>query len=113
MVLSCTYLFSQGWPQKTHPYGLKKTTRFDQTQDTLKEPLHLSGGVYPETVLPWNGTESVWNRPRCGVPDYPTQKQSGISDYHMQKGGTFGGKQRRKRFVVFGGRWDKTDLTYK
>ncbi|XP_029503774.1 stromelysin-3 [Oncorhynchus nerka] len=107
------YKAAAGWPQKTHPYGLKKTTRFDHTQDTLKEQLHLSGGVYPETVLSWNGTESIWNRPRCGVPDYPTQKQSGISDYHMQKGGTFGGKQRRKRFVVFGGRWDKTDLTYK
>ncbi|CAB1318926.1 unnamed protein product, partial [Coregonus sp. 'balchen'] len=106
------YKAAAGWPQKTHPYGLKKRARFGHTQDTLKEPLHPSEGVYPETVLPWNGTELVWNRPRCGVPDYPTQK-GGISDYHMQKGGTFGGKQRRKRFVLFGGRWDKTDLTYK
>uniref|UniRef100_A0A8C7MS03 Matrix metallopeptidase 11 n=1 Tax=Oncorhynchus kisutch TaxID=8019 RepID=A0A8C7MS03_ONCKI len=58
-VLSCIYLCSQGWPQKTHNYGLKKRGRFN----------------------------------------YPTQKQ--------------GGKQRQKRFVLFGGRWDKTDLTYK
>ncbi|KAM9437926.1 stromelysin-3-like isoform 2-T2 [Salvelinus alpinus] len=102
-----------GWPQKTHNYGLKKRGRFGHTQDILKERLRPSGGVYPETVLPGNGTELVWNRPRCGVPDYPTQKQGGVSDYHMRKGETFGGKQRQKRFVLFGGRWDKTDLIYK
>ncbi|MBN3296113.1 MMP11 protein, partial [Amia calva] len=50
-------------------------------------------------ALPGNSSE-IWKRPRCGVPDYPGQK--GVYRGH-----------RQKRFVLFGGRWEKTDLTYK
>lgn len=84
-----------GWPQKSHQ---RKRGGVEQTQDTLKEGMVLQG----------NGTQS-WNRPRCGVPDYPTQKQGGGSDYRLK----FGGPPRRKRYVLFGGRWEKTHLTYK
>ncbi|XP_056136214.1 stromelysin-3 [Lampris incognitus] len=69
---------------------LKKKGKIPHTQDVLKE-----AGLPPLT------TQS-WNRPRCGVPDFPGQKQ-----VHLRRG------HRNKRFVVYGGRWDKTDLTYK
>ncbi|XP_030074338.1 stromelysin-3 isoform X1 [Microcaecilia unicolor] len=42
-----------------------------------------------------------WNPPRCGVPDFPVQP-----DGHH-------GRNRQKRFVLSGGRWEKTNLTYK
>lgn len=42
-----------------------------------------------------------WNPPRCGVPDLPV-----LTDGQN-------GRNRQKRFVLSGGRWDKTDLTYK
>lgn len=93
------------WPLRTHQKNTqKKRGRLSHAQDTLKEDHSLPG-----VTLRVNGTE-FWNRPRCGVPDYPTEKGA-LSDYHMQKG--FGGLHRRKRFVLFGGRWEKTDLTYK
>ncbi|KAJ7988124.1 hypothetical protein DPEC_G00320370 [Dallia pectoralis] len=107
------YKSAAGWPQKNHHYGLKKRSRFGYGQDTSKDPMRPSDVAHPDAVLPGNGSELVWNRPRCGVPDYPTQKHGGFSDRHPTKGATFGGKQRSKRFVLFGGRWDKTDLTYK
>ncbi|KAJ8384911.1 hypothetical protein AAFF_G00197190, partial [Aldrovandia affinis] len=82
-----------GLLQKPHSYSPKKRARLGHAhshgQDTLKE------------APPGNGSE-FWNQPRCGVPDYPSQKR-----------GAFTGRQRQKRFVLFGGRWDKTDLTYK
>ncbi|KAM4710527.1 stromelysin-3 [Discoglossus pictus] len=42
-----------------------------------------------------------WNPPRCGVPDIPAPPDSPS------------GRNRQKRFVLSGGRWDKTNLTYK
>ncbi|XP_055367827.1 stromelysin-3 isoform X2 [Betta splendens] len=39
----------------------------------------------------------TWTRPRCGVPDYPAQTK----------------RQRQRRFVLYGGRMDRTDLTYR
>lgn len=42
----------------------------------------------------------VWRRPHCGVPDHPSAAE-------LRRG------RRRKRFSVFGGRWEKTQLTYK
>ncbi|MEE6504300.1 hypothetical protein FKM82_005130, partial [Ascaphus truei] len=42
-----------------------------------------------------------WNPPRCGVPDIPAPPDSP------------NGRNRQKRFVLSGGRWEKTDLTYK
>ncbi|RLV97807.1 hypothetical protein DV515_00011447 [Chloebia gouldiae] len=47
------------------------------------------------------GHSAGWNPPRCGVPDLPV-----LPDGHS-------GRNRQKRFVLSGGRWDKTNLTYK
>ncbi|XP_018863935.1 stromelysin-3 [Parus major] len=44
---------------------------------------------------------AAWNPPRCGVPDLPL-----LPDGQS-------GRNRQKRFVLSGGRWDKTNLTYK
>ncbi|XP_061119564.1 stromelysin-3-like [Conger conger] len=81
-----------GWLQKPHPYPPKKRVRLPQGQDTLKEATRATPGNISES----------WSRPRCGVPDFPAEKR-----------GVATGRQRHKRFVLFGGRWDKTDLTYK
>ncbi|XP_053556496.1 stromelysin-3 [Bombina bombina] len=45
--------------------------------------------------------QDLWNPPRCGVPDIPAPKDS------------LNGRNRNKRFVLSGGRWDKTNLTYR
>ncbi|TRY88579.1 hypothetical protein DNTS_034552 [Danionella cerebrum] len=92
------------WPQKTHHHGLKKRGRLHHAQDSLSED---SGDkrVHPHTQF--------WNRPRCGVPDYPLQKGGSALHYSTHKGGLLAGRHRRKRFDLFPGRWDKTDLTYK
>ncbi|KAM6965142.1 stromelysin-3 [Aplochiton taeniatus] len=60
----------------------------------------ILGGDPEGPVLASNNTD-IRNRPRCGVPDYAAQKID-----HRQR-------QRQKRFVVYGGRWEKNDLTYK
>lgn len=82
--------------------GLKKRGRHQQ--DTLSEDRH------PKSH---NDTEN-WKRPRCGVPDYPAFTQADMSDYNLKKKrGGLSKQQRRKRFALFGGRWEKTHLTYK
>ncbi|XP_048412468.1 stromelysin-3 [Stegostoma tigrinum] len=48
------------------------------------------------------GTSTFLNPRRCGVPDLP----SGKNIQH-------GSMKRKRRFVLAGGRWNKTDLTYK
>ncbi|XP_066466055.1 stromelysin-3 [Tiliqua scincoides] len=60
------------------------------TMDTLKD---FSGAA--------RGQASRWNPPRCGVPDLPTLPGNPM------------GRNRQKRFVLSGGRWEKTDFTYK
>uniref|UniRef100_A0A8C5PJE8 Stromelysin-3 n=1 Tax=Leptobrachium leishanense TaxID=445787 RepID=A0A8C5PJE8_9ANUR len=45
--------------------------------------------------------QNSMNPPRCGVPDIPVPQDSS------------NGHNRKKRFVLSGGRWDKTNLTYK
>uniref|UniRef100_H3CNS4 Matrix metallopeptidase 11 n=1 Tax=Tetraodon nigroviridis TaxID=99883 RepID=H3CNS4_TETNG len=46
---------------------------------------------------------------RCGVPDHPAVTESELKLRRER----LGRERRRKRFSVFGGRWEKTDLTYK
>lgn len=53
-------------------------------------------------------TSDPWKRPRCGVPDSPSITESELK---LQRNRLR--RERRKRFTVFGGRWEKTDLTYK
>nr|XP_015221916.1 PREDICTED: stromelysin-3 [Lepisosteus oculatus] len=87
------------WLQKSRFYNMKKRGRLHHSQETLKDIASGKGGL-GSTALPGNGS-AFWKRPRCGVPDYPTHR------------GAHGGHPRQKRFVLFGGRWEKTDLTYK
>ncbi|XP_043572112.1 stromelysin-3-like isoform X1 [Chiloscyllium plagiosum] len=47
-------------------------------------------------------TSAFLNPRRCGVPDLPSGK-------NIQHGSS----KRKRRFVLAGGRWNKTDLTYK
>lgn len=69
---------------------LKKSRKVPNAQDLVKE-MRLT-----------TNTSHTWNRPRCGVPDFPAQKE-----VHYQE------RHRHRRFVLYGGRLDKTDLTYR
>ncbi|XP_060050728.1 stromelysin-3 isoform X2 [Erinaceus europaeus] len=62
-------------------------------QETLPSSL-ASASAAQETSQPVRGPRT----PRCGVPDPP----DGL-----------GARNRQKRFVLSGGRWEKTDLTYR
>ncbi|XP_034048738.1 stromelysin-3-like [Thalassophryne amazonica] len=95
----------QRWPPGNHHAGLQRRARLEQ--DTLKEEYHLKSLVSLR-----NDTE-FWKRPRCGVPDYPTLTQVGLSYYDLKKRAGLNGQQRRKRYALFGRRWEKKDLTYK
>ncbi len=66
-----------------------------------------------KSVLASKNESDFWNRPRCGVPDYPTITPSDLPFYNLKKKGGLSRQQRKKRFALFGGRWEKTDLTYK
>uniref|UniRef100_A0A8C6TTM4 Matrix metallopeptidase 11b n=1 Tax=Neogobius melanostomus TaxID=47308 RepID=A0A8C6TTM4_9GOBI len=95
-----------GWPHNHKNVGPKKRERHEQT--TLHDKPSLVSLVFPT-----NATE--WKRPRCGVPDYPTLLRVDLSYYSMNKKKKEGlsRQQRKKRFALFGGRWEKTDLTYR
>ncbi|XP_041854852.1 stromelysin-3 [Melanotaenia boesemani] len=69
---------------------LKKRGKVPHSQDLVKEASSSTN------------TSNTWSRLRCGVPDYPTQKE-----VH------YGGRQRQRRYVLSGGRMDKMDLTYR
>ncbi|XP_059213238.1 stromelysin-3-like [Centropristis striata] len=96
----------QEWPHSNSHVGLKKKGR--QEQEVLNKEYHL------KSVLTSKNDTEFWNRPRCGVLDYSTFTQAGLSYYNLKKKkGGLRTQQRRKRFALFGGRWEKTDLTYK
>uniref|UniRef100_A0A8C2XA53 Stromelysin-3 n=1 Tax=Cyclopterus lumpus TaxID=8103 RepID=A0A8C2XA53_CYCLU len=69
---------------------LKQRGKLPHVQDVVKE-----------ASWPTNAS-NAWNRPRCGVPDYPAHKEV----RHR-------GRHRQRRFVLYGGRLEKTDLTYR
>ncbi|XP_054851827.1 stromelysin-3-like [Eublepharis macularius] len=58
-----------------------------------------------ETIKGFSRTPSEqatqWNPPRCGVPDLPTPPESHNT------------RNRQKRFLLSGGRWEKMEFTYK
>lgn len=96
----------QGWTYSHKNVGQKKRERHEQT--TLYDKHSVMSVVFPT-----NATE--WKRPRCGVPDYPSLLRVDRSYYNMKKKKKEGlsRQQRNKRFALFGGRWEKTDLTYR
>ncbi|XP_044188648.1 stromelysin-3 isoform X1 [Thunnus albacares] len=69
---------------------LKTTEKVDIVHELMKELSVLTNTPYTR------------NRPRCGVPDYPAEKE-----VHYR------GRQRQRRFVLYGGRLEKNDLTYR
>ncbi|KAM4808097.1 stromelysin-3 [Rhinophrynus dorsalis] len=71
------------WARKNHSHL--------QTHSWVHQP-HTKGLL---------NAQNSWNPPRCGVPDIPPPPDSSI------------GRNRQKRFVLSGGRWEKTNLTYK
>ncbi|XP_071322588.1 stromelysin-3-like [Trachinotus anak] len=95
----------QGWSHNNSHVALKKRGRHEH--DTLNEEYHWKSAPASK-----NDTE-FWKRPRCGVPDYPALTKVDLSYYNLKKNGGLSRQQRRKRFALFGGRWEKTDLTYK
>lgn len=97
----------QGRDHSSSHVVLKKKGRHEQ--DTLSKDYHL------KTIQGSKNDTEFWNRPRCGVPDFPTLTQVGLSYYNLKKKkkGDLSQQQRKKRFALFGGRWEKTDLTYK
>ncbi|XP_029372364.1 stromelysin-3-like [Echeneis naucrates] len=94
----------QAWPHSNSHSSLKKRGRHEQ--DTLNEEYHF------KSVPASKNDTKFWKRPRCGVPDYPSMIKVDLLDYYLKKG-DLSRQQRRKRFALFGGRWEKTDLTYK
>ncbi|XP_051509984.1 stromelysin-3-like [Myxocyprinus asiaticus] len=89
-----------GWPQNPHPHYEKRKGRVPHPQDTFKPQAWPKGEPQLSTQLrnSFGGAGPL----RCGVPDYPGQREIHLSRHH-----------RQKRFVISGGRWPKTDLTYK
>ncbi|KAL2091813.1 hypothetical protein ACEWY4_011611 [Coilia grayii] len=80
------------WHDESSIHTLKKSRHELHPQDTLKPPVRSSATQRTDM--------GMFNRLRCGVPDSPPHK------------GSQGGR-RHKRYVLFGGRWEKNDLTYK
>uniref|UniRef100_A0A3Q2R193 Stromelysin-3 n=1 Tax=Fundulus heteroclitus TaxID=8078 RepID=A0A3Q2R193_FUNHE len=77
-------------PEPGSSPNLKKRGKAPHPQDLVKEASSSTNA------------SNTWNRPRCGVPDSPNQKEV-----------RYRGRNRQRRFVLHGGRFDKTDLTYK
>ncbi|XP_056585953.1 stromelysin-3 isoform X3 [Triplophysa dalaica] len=86
-------LADKGWPQHPHSHYEKNRGKASHTQDTFKQ-------AWPKGEAQLRNSSS--GPMRCGVPDYPDQREVHLSRRH-----------RQKRFVIFGGRWSKSDLTYK
>ncbi|KAK2819394.1 hypothetical protein Q5P01_024955 [Channa striata] len=91
----------QEWPHCNHHVGLKKRGRHEQNTQTEKFPF--------KPVLACNNDTMFRRHHRCGVPDNPTLKRVDLSHYNLKEKNR---QQRKKRFALFGGRWEKTDLTY-
>ncbi|XP_013883034.1 stromelysin-3 isoform X2 [Austrofundulus limnaeus] len=95
------FLCAQSLPVPDRSFGTRLQVLDRSTGTRLQGPpqnpqvlLKNQQDQLKSTLGPRNRTE-FWARPHCGVPDDPVTKQ------------------RQKRFALFGGRWDKTDLTYR
>lgn len=94
----------QGWPPRSDHIDLKKRGRYEQ--DITNDEYHLKTGLGSKN------DSDLWTPSRCSFPDYPITTQVGLSHYDLKKKGGLR-QQRKKRFALFGGRWEKTELTYK
>lgn len=78
------------------PQGTSQHTVQDQKHSSVK-PWPWTRNTHTKGLLQ---PQNSWNPPRCGVPDIPAPPDSS-------------GRNRQKRFVLSGGRWEKTNLTYR
>ncbi|TRZ02207.1 hypothetical protein DNTS_030437 [Danionella cerebrum] len=78
----------------------KRRGRVVHPQDTFKPPVWPKEDA--QNKNPLRNNSGATGPKRCGVPDYPEQINMNLNRHH-----------RQKRYVLFGGRWPKTDLTYK
>lgn len=100
----------QGRPNSNPHFTLRKTERreWDIQADSYQA----------ESTVASNSNADVWKRLGCGVPDYrilpqrPWPSNNPSPPYRLMEG-DLSQKQRSRRFALFGGRWEKTDLTYK
>ncbi|XP_065548746.1 stromelysin-3 isoform X1 [Lathamus discolor] len=91
-------------PARRHkPDVSRKHHTWKEQSPWLSSLVNAVGTGVPMKGFPVSADEPAvrWNPPRCGVPDLPV-----LPDGQN-------GRNRQKRFVLSGGRWDKTDLTYK
>ncbi|KAK2827677.1 hypothetical protein Q7C36_018603 [Tachysurus vachellii] len=102
------YKDSTDWPEKIHHYAYKKRGRLPHAQNTLQEDPEFNSWQH-QPAVPKNGSD-VWNRPRCGVPDFPLKQENFFNV--VQRGGRHGGRYRHKRYAMVKG-WNKTSFTYK
>lgn len=86
----------------------KLNFHFPKQKSERKQSLSLVNDLFRSTVpifrLSAEEGTGLQNPLRCGVPDPPPGKYG--RRWH-------GNTKRRRRFVIAGGRWKKTDLTYK
>nr|XP_012632185.2 stromelysin-3 isoform X2 [Microcebus murinus] len=85
-------LLARAWPPDAH--GRRSVTRGPQSWHAALPSSLVPAPATQEAPRPASGPRP----PRCGVPDPP----NGLS-----------ARNRQKRFVLSGGRWEKTDLTYR
>lgn len=90
-------LYSSNLTQADHVFQVSE--KFPDLKKNGK--VSHSQGLVKEINLQTNHS-NTWNRPRCGVPDYPAQKE-----VHYRR------QHRQRRFVLYGGRLEKMDLTYR
>ncbi|XP_047426141.1 stromelysin-3-like [Mugil cephalus] len=94
----------QGLPHSNSHTGLKWGRHKQVT---------LNGEYHFKSVLGSQNGTKFWIRPHCGVPDHSTLTLVDMLHHNPKKKRRMSREQRRRRFALFGGRWDKTDLTYK
>ncbi|KAM8865422.1 stromelysin-3 isoform 1-T1 [Synchiropus picturatus] len=82
----------------------RRGSRYPPAPVSDKHPDPKRRGRAPHAVLKDPGltlnSSASWDRPRCGVPDFPTQREVVY-------------RHRQRRFVLYGGRLEKNDLTYR
>ncbi|KAF5903012.1 stromelysin-3-like, partial [Clarias magur] len=97
----------KAWPE-TIPHHALKNRGMTHSQNTHKEDFKMQRWQH-QPVFSKNGSDA-WNRPRCGVPDFPSKQENAYNPVHRRS--LHGGRYRGKRFAAVKG-WNKTSFTYR